>query len=311
MKLIIALLNWLGLNRLIGRNSTTAGFGAEENAKVLALQKSSGSSGFLNVGDGESQDCPRHVAIIMDGNNRWAKQRPGQISGHRAGVEAIRDVLRGCESHGIEVLTLFAFSSENWLRPEKEVKELMSLFESYLQNEVRELHKQGIQLRFIGRRDRLEPSLVKKMQQVEELTQTNTERVLVLAVDYGGRWDIAQACRKAIEQAEAEGISAQFGEEDFARYLSLADLPEPDLCIRTGGEYRISNFLLWQFSYTELYFTDCYWPDFDQQELDKAVDTFAGRQRRFGRTTEQVANQSELNIVASEPVRSVKSSQHA
>ena len=247
---------------------------------------------------------PRHVSIIMDGNNRWAKNNAAAgVSGHRAGVEVIRDVLRGCERYGVEVLTLFAFSSENWLRPESEVNELMSLFEDYLDSEVGELHQQGIQLRFIGRRDRLKSSLIKKMKAAEDKTRANKNRVLVLAVDYGGRWDIAQASARAVREYVISANQVYDNKVDvldnlpddlvideakFARHLALADLPEPDLCIRTGGEFRISNFLLWQCSYAELYFTECYWPDFNEHEFARAVLTYTGRQRRFGRTSEQL-----------------------
>lgn len=252
---------------------------------------------------------PRHVAIIMDGNNRWAKQRSRiGISGHRAGVEAIRGVLRGCEQFDVEVLTLFAFSSENWARPEREVNELMRLFRDYLDGEAKELHSKNIRLRFVGRRDRLEQSLVERMQWAEQLTFANTGRTLVLAVDYGGRWDILQACQDLVvdfvnevlpdmptsepstkaKKIDSDYVKAFVDEQALAERLSLSDLPEPDLCIRTGGEVRVSNFLLWQFSYAEFYFTDCYWPDFSETEFAHAVEAFASRQRRFGRTTEQV-----------------------
>lgn len=256
---------------------------------------------------------PLHVAIIMDGNNRWSKENPSAgVSGHRAGVEAIRDVLRGCEQHDVEALTLFAFSSENWLRPPSEVDELMTLFEDYLDSEVSELHKQGIRLCFIGRRDRLKHSLTQKMQKAERLTMENVKRVLVLAVDYGGRWDITQACEQFMQESLiAKQDSTGIDESQLGKYLSLADLPELDLCIRTGGEYRISNFLLWQCSYAELYFTECYWPDFNEDEFSKAVATYASRQRRFGRTSEQLSADIGANSINTPKAAAIKSRTHA
>lgn len=233
---------------------------------------------------------PKHIAIIMDGNNRWAKQRllPG-VGGHRAGVETIRKVLKTCDRFGVEVLTLFAFSSENWLRPESEVRELMQLLDSYLDKEVDELHKQGIRLRFIGRRDRLNIQTVEKMQRAEVLTAGNNGKHLVLAVDYGGQWDIANAAQSIVRSVVAGELTVeQIDESLFDRHIALSDLPRPDLCIRTGGEHRISNFLLWQLSYAELYFSECYWPDFDELQLELAIADFSARQRRFGKTSEQV-----------------------
>ncbi len=239
------------------------------------------------IGEG---GVPRHIAIIMDGNNRWAKQRrlPG-ISGHKAGVEAIRKVLSACDMHGVDVLTLFAFSSENWQRPADEVGALMSLLLNYLQREVRELHKKGVRLRFIGKRDRLNPEIVAHMERAEKLTCNNTARTLVLAIDYGGQWDIANAAAQIARRAvDGELDVAAIDEALVEPYMALSDLQAPDLCIRTGGEYRISNFLLWQLSYAELYFTDCFWPDFDELELTKAIAAYASRQRRFGKTSEQL-----------------------
>jgi undecaprenyl diphosphate synthase len=233
---------------------------------------------------------PAHVAIIMDGNNRWAKKNliPG-AGGHRAGAEAIRKVLRVCERQKISVLTLFAFSSENWLRPEKEVADLMNLLESYLEKETAEMHKQGIRLRFIGRRDRLRESIVNKMRQAEALTQNNTARDLILAIDYGGQWDITQASIElAKEVARGQITTDDITEQRLAEKMSLAQLPAPDLCIRTGGEHRISNFLLWQFAYSEFYFVDCFWPDFGEVQMLEAIKDYSARQRRFGKTSEQV-----------------------
>lgn len=227
---------------------------------------------------------PRHVAIIMDGNNRWARARGLRSSaGHKAGVEAIRNVLRSCERHGVEVLTLFAFSSENWQRPGSEVQALMRLFSSYLNSEVQKLHRDGVQVRFIGRRDRLNPRLVARMEQAEQLTADNERSTLVIAVDYGGRWDVAQAARQLARAVSEERLQLDdIDEAALAEHLSLADLPAPDLCIRTAGEQRISNFLLWQLAYAELYFCDTLWPDFSETTMDAAVRAYAGRERRFG-----------------------------
>ncbi|MBT8148359.1 MAG: di-trans,poly-cis-decaprenylcistransferase [Pseudomonadales bacterium] len=233
---------------------------------------------------------PAHVAIIMDGNNRWAQQRNlAGVSGHRSGVETIRKVLSACQENGIKVLTLYAFSSENWQRPEREVQELMKLLRLYLQNELQELHSRGTRMRFIGRRDRLDPDIVALMQRAEQLTAENSGSHLVLAIDYGGRWDIAATAKKlAARVAQGELELAAIDESLFGQQISLADLPEPDLCIRTGAEHRLSNFLLWQLSYAELYFCDCYWPDFDQQQFNAALHEFGVRQRRFGKTESQV-----------------------
>jgi len=230
------------------------------------------------------QPIPQHVAIIMDGNNRWAKRRglPG-AAGHRAGVEAIRTVLRTCRKNGVNVLTLFAFSSENWSRPSAEVSALMQLFALYLNNEVKKLHEDNVRLHFIGRRDRLKSSLQKKMADAERLTAANTNSHLVIAVDYGGQWDIVNAARELAQRvAEGELRPDQIDSELFDRYTALAELPKPDLLIRTAGEQRISNFLLWQLAYSELYFTDVFWPDFGELETLRALQAFAQRERRFG-----------------------------
>lgn len=232
----------------------------------------------------------RHVAIIMDGNNRWAKQRGmAGVSGHRVGVERIRDVMSACQELGIEVLTLFAFSSENWKRPPIEVEALMSLFLLYLKKEARELHKKGVRLRVIGNRSRFSPAIQKAIQTAEEMTREG-KTTLVIAADYGGRWDIAQAARRVAEEAAAGRLGTDDINEDLLhRYTSMADLPELDLLIRTGGELRISNFLLWQSAYAEFYFSDKLWPDFDGAELHAAAVAFKERQRRFGLTSEQIA----------------------
>jgi len=235
---------------------------------------------------------PRHIAIIMDGNNRWAKKRmlPGG-AGHKAGVEAIRDVLEACKKHGVEVLTLFAFSSENWRRPEKEVSGLMRLFLSYLKNETRKLKDNGVRLRVIGERDRFDRKLLDIIEWAERETDTpEASTTLVIAADYGGQWDIAQAAQRLAQDVQSGTIAVDdITPEALGSNLCLADLPDPDLCIRTGGEQRISNFMLWQFAYAELYFSDCYWPDFGEADLDKAIADYGCRQRRFGQTVEQVA----------------------
>jgi undecaprenyl diphosphate synthase len=234
---------------------------------------------------------PHHVAIIMDGNNRWAKAKGllAVASGHQAGVEAIRGVLDGCLNAGVKVLTLFAFSSENWQRPNSEVKALMNLFSRYLTKEIPELHAKGTRVRFIGRRDRFSASLQQQMLSATELTQTNTEGTLVIAADYGGHWDIAQAAAKLLADVKQGDLAeSDITEEQLANYISLADVPAPDLLIRTGGEHRVSNFLLWQTAYSELYFTDTYWPDFTRQELLVALEEYSQRERRFGRTSEQL-----------------------
>ncbi|ALO46041.1 polyprenyl diphosphate synthase [Pseudohongiella spirulinae] len=229
---------------------------------------------------------PRHIAVIMDGNNRWARARGERgATGHRMGAEVARDLVFSCADKGIEYLTLFAFSSENWLRPKKEVLGLMALFLSVLQRqEIQMMHKRNVRLKFIGNRSSFSPRLQKHMRDVEELTRDNTGLVVTVAADYGGRWDIAQAAA-AIAEAVKQGQidSAMIDVDTLQQYISMSDTPDPDLCIRTGGEQRISNFLLWQFAYTELYFTECYWPDFDQQQFELALEDFRGRKRRFGR----------------------------
>jgi undecaprenyl diphosphate synthase len=230
------------------------------------------------------QPTPQHVAIIMDGNNRWAKQRelPG-LGGHRAGVEVVRQIVEACAPRGIKVLTLFAFSTENWGRPTTEVRGLMALLATYLRNEVRKLNKDGIRLRFIGRRDRFSPRLRRLLDRCEADTASNKEATLVLALDYGGRWDISEAARRLAERAVAGEIAPDsIDEMALAEQMSMADLPPPDLCIRTAGEQRISNFMLWQFAYSELWFTDTLWPDFTVAHLDAALAEFASRERRFG-----------------------------
>jgi undecaprenyl diphosphate synthase len=237
-----------------------------------------------------SESLPRHVAIIMDGNGRWAnRRRLPRIAGHRAGLQAVRKIVERCAGKGIEALTLFAFSSENWRRPEREVKLLMDLFLTALEREVAKLHENGIRLRIIGDRDQFSDKLRRHMESAEQLTAANRRMTLTIAAGYGGRWDITQAARRLAQQVEDGEISADsITAEMIEASLVVHDLPEPDLFIRTGGEQRISNFLLWQLAYTELYFTDTLWPDFDEKAFDSALTSYAKRQRRFGRTGEQV-----------------------
>jgi undecaprenyl diphosphate synthase len=233
---------------------------------------------------------PRHVAVIMDGNGRWAARRAlPRHMGHRAGVRAVRATVEGCVRRGVEALTLFAFSSENWGRPVAEVERLMELFVEAMDREVDSLHSNGIRLRFIGDLAALRPNLRTRIADAEQHTADNRHMTLFVALSYGGRWDIAQAARRLAERV-AQGTLAPdaIDEAMLGRELELSDAPDPDLFIRTGGERRISNFLLWQLAYTELYFCDVLWPDFDDEELDRALQHFAGRQRRFGLTAEQV-----------------------
>ncbi|MGJ0486059.1 MAG: isoprenyl transferase [Methylomicrobium sp.] len=233
---------------------------------------------------------PRHIAIIMDGNGRWAQKRfmPRAV-GHKAGVKAVRKIVEHCVREGVEVLTLFAFSSENWRRPPEEVSLLVDLFMVTLQAEIDKLHQNNIRLRFIGNRSRFPLALQNKMAEGEAQTRDNTALTVVIAVNYGGRWDLCQAFRAVNQKILAGELAPQDIDENLInRHLSTAELPEPDLFIRTGGEQRVSNFLLWQLAYTELYFTDTLWPDFDQKSLEEAILSFKGRQRRFGHTGDQV-----------------------
>ena len=227
---------------------------------------------------------PEHIAIVMDGNGRWAKKEGlSTAAGHKAGVEAVRLVLSVCQEANIKCLSLFAFSSENWSRPKLEVRALMKLFSSYLDSEVKQLVEKGVCLRFIGRRDRFSKSLLKKIELAEAATAHNHRFHLTLAVDYGGHWDIAEACKKIAYQVEQGKLKASAVDEQLIdRLICSAELPKPDLLIRTSGECRISNFLLWQLAYSEFYFTDTLWPDFDKAEFSKALSVFAQRDRRFG-----------------------------
>ena len=235
-------------------------------------------------------ELPRHIAIVMDGSNRWAKSRdlPAK-SGHRFGAEVAREAVYSCLARDIKYLTLFAFSSENWLRPRKEVQGLMALFLTVLKRkEITQLHKRNVRLQFIGNRSNFSQKLQKNMREVEELTHNNTGMTVIVAADYGGRWDIASAMTSIVDKVTSGELSADAIDVDLVnQYMSSSYYPDPDLCIRTGGEHRISNFLLWQFAYTELYFTDCYWPDFDDAQFQLALDEFANRQRRYGSHDEE------------------------
>ena len=237
---------------------------------------------------------PRHIAIIMDGNGRWAQKRfmPRAV-GHQAGVKAVRKIVEYCATHNIEVLTLFAFSSENWRRPEAEVSLLMALFMATLQREINKLDRNDIRLRFIGDRSAFSDKLQKKMAEGEAQTQNNKALTVVIAANYGGHWDMCQAFLQVQKKMAAGELKTEdINDQLIGQYLSTADLPDPDLFIRTGGEQRVSNFMLWQLAYAELYFTATLWPDFDQNSLEDAIKSFRSRQRRFGHTSEQVLNQS-------------------
>jgi undecaprenyl diphosphate synthase len=230
---------------------------------------------------------PRHIAIIMDGNGRWAKQRlMPRVMGHKQGVEALRKVVMACRDLGVEYLTVFAFSSENWRRPEEEVSFLMSLFMKALEREVNKMHRHNIRLRIIGDRSPFSEPLRLAMQEAEALTANNSSLTLTIAANYGGRWDIMNAVREMLK--EHPQLIQHFTEDDLQPYLAMGHAPEPDLFIRTGGEQRVSNFMLWQLAYTELYFTDVLWPSFDGSELERAIASYRSRERRFGRTSEQV-----------------------
>lgn len=238
----------------------------------------------------DAPDTPRHVAIIMDGNGRWAKQRMlPRVAGHRRGVETVRTTIRAAVERGVEYLTLFAFSSENWRRPAEEVSILMDLFRRALEQEVAKLNQNDIRLRVIGDLSRFNSTLRELIASGEKLTAHNTRLTLTIAANYGGRWDIAQAARRLYTaRREALEPDAPLDPDALTPFLAMAYAPEPDLFIRTGGEQRISNFLLWQLAYTEFYFTDLLWPDFDGRALDAAFASYRKRERRFGRTSEQL-----------------------
>jgi undecaprenyl diphosphate synthase len=238
----------------------------------------------------ERSAIPVHVAVIMDGNGRWAKGRGlPRVAGHRKGVECVRDMVTACAEKGVKYLTLFAFSSENWRRPVQEVQLLKELFLSALDNEIRKLHKNNVRFRVIGDTERFGEKITTRIRQSETLTQNNTSLTLTIAANYGGRWDIAQACAELARRAVRGEVDPDtITEKSLEPFLSLAGVPEPDLFIRTGGEQRISNFLLWQLAYTEMYFTPVLWPDFDRAQFEQALVSYAGRQRRFGLTGDQI-----------------------
>jgi undecaprenyl diphosphate synthase len=240
-------------------------------------------------------DSPQHVAIIMDGNGRWARSRGmPRPAGHRASVKVVRKVVEECAKRRVRYLTLFAFSSENWRRPPDEVGMLMNLFLDALEREVADLHRNQVRLTFIGDRELLGAELTRRMQAAEQLTADNSGLRLIVAMAYGGRWDIAQACRSLAADAAAGRLcAADIDEAQVAQRLALAGVPDPDLLIRTGGERRISNFLLWNLAYTELYFCDALWPEFAPAHLDAAFDYFLQRERRFGKTSAQLAAQAD------------------
>ena len=236
---------------------------------------------------------PQHIAIIMDGNGRWAKKRSlPRVAGHKVGMERARDITEAAGKRGVRSLTLFAFSSENWQRPLEEVSYLMDLFVTGLEREAKSLHKNGVRLRVIGDRSRFAEKLQQRMAEAEAMTAGNTALTLNIAANYGGQWDIINAANLALAAKRAAGDGSPLQDAELARHLTLADQPPLDLLIRTGGEVRISNFLLWQAAYAELYFSAALWPDFDAAELDLAIADYAQRQRRFGKTGEQVTGET-------------------
>jgi len=236
----------------------------------------------------ESSEFPRHIAIVMDGNGRWARQRMmPRVAGHKRGLETVRRIVRLCLEHGIPNLSLFAFSSENWRRPADEVSFLMRLFLQALRRETLRLHKNNVRLRVIGDISRFSEELQAAIRAAERLTAANTALNLSVAANYGGRWDIMNAVTTMLATKPDVSLTG-FSEQDLTAHLCLAELPEPDLFIRTGGEQRVSNFLLWQLAYAEFYFTDCLWPEFDAAAFDAAIASFRRRERRFGRTSEQI-----------------------
>jgi undecaprenyl diphosphate synthase len=237
----------------------------------------------LSLANGPTS-TPLHVAIIMDGNGRWARARGlPRTAGHRRGAETVRTIVEAAADMGVSILTLFGFSSENWSRPESEVRDLMGLLRLYLRNEISTLAKNGVRLRVIGERSRLAPDIVALIEEAEAKTAENRRLTLVVALNYGGRQEIVAAARHLAMEAEAGRIEGRLIDEDlFARHLFTADLPDPDLLIRTSGEQRISNFLLWQMAYTEFVFVDSLWPDFSREEFEKAIREYQGRERRYG-----------------------------
>ncbi len=240
---------------------------------------------------------PKHVAIVMDGNGRWAKRKClPRVAGHEAGAESVKQIVKQCSEKGIQILTLFAFSSENWRRPAEEVDHLMHLFLETLQQETESLNKNNIKLKVIGDCTRFSDALREQIALSQSLTQSNSGLILVIAANYSGRWDIANAARLlATDVMQGHIVTDQITPEVFNRYVCLCDLSEPDLFIRTSGEQRISNFMLWQFAYTELYFTNVLWPDFNKEEFDLALEFYTSRERRFGLISEQI-NREEVNV---------------
>lgn len=237
---------------------------------------------------------PQHIAIIMDGNGRWAKRRKQpRFMGHRSGVKAVENIVKHCAKLKISTLSLFAFSSENWKRPSKEVSLLMELFALSLKQQAKRLHKNNIRLCIIGDISKFSESLQKQISQAERLTADNTGLTINIAANYGGRWDVVQSVQQLAEKVKAGELAPEdITEEHISKGLTTASLTEPDLFIRTGGEQRVSNFLLWQMAYTEFYFTDTLWPDFIDVELDKAINSFCQRERRFGKTSEQIQDET-------------------
>ena len=236
---------------------------------------------------------PRHIAVIMDGNGRWAKRRLlPRLAGHKQGVESLRRCARACVERGVQVLTVFAFSSENWNRPQEEVSGLMSLLATALAKEVAKLSRDGVRLVFVGDRQGLSEKVCLSLAEAEQTTAHNNRLILNVCFNYGGRWDIAQAAQKVVAQGQ------ELTPENLDKAMALAHVPDPDLMIRTGGETRISNFLLWQAAYSELFFSDCLWPDFDEAALDEAIAVFGGRERRFGQTSEQIQQPSATGLTA-------------
>ena len=258
------------------------------SSKVKASMPEAKYSQLVDDSDdisGLGEAVPEHIAIIMDGNHRWAKKRflPG-AAGHRAGAKLLRPIAEACVAQGVSSLTVFAFSTENWHRPSGEVNVLMDLMRYVMKNDIQDLHAKGVKLRIIGDRSRFAPDISAMMDDCEALTKDNTELNMSVAVNFGGRWDITMAAKALAEKVErGELVAADIDEEMLGSYLSLSEISEPDLLIRTGGDHRVSNFLLWDLAYTEMYFSDLFWPDFDAEQLMLALQEYASRQRRFGR----------------------------
>jgi undecaprenyl diphosphate synthase len=237
-------------------------------------------------------NTPRHIAIIMDGNGRWAKARGlPKVMGHRKGVNAVEEALKGCQEHGVKILTLYAFSTENWKRPDREVRALMGLLNEFLDKKLEQLHKKGVKLNCLGRIEQLPPQVYKKLKQAMALTKNNKRSVLNLALNYGGRAEIVDAVRDITRQVKTKKLKEKdIDEETFSNFLYTRDMPDPDLLIRTSGEMRVSNFLLWQISYSEIYVTKKNWPDFRSEDLRAAIEDYKSRQRRFGGSKKSVAS---------------------